>query len=88
VLAQDGNRLGDPAVLKMAVAIHEEEILPRLALAGPGFDLGHVDAIAARTLDAAYGEADAWCVKLVLIWLPSRRNVTALALNSMESFRC
>ena len=40
--------LAHPAVFHVAVAIDEEEIFPGLALAGAGFDLGHVDAIAAE----------------------------------------
>ena len=45
-------------------------------------------ATAARTLDAAYGEADAWGVKLVLIWLSNRRNVSPGISNSIESSIC
>src|SRR5947207_326674 len=45
LLLQMRNGLGDLLVMNMAVAINEEEIFPRLPLAGAGFDLGHVDAI-------------------------------------------
>jgi hypothetical protein len=48
VLAQELDGLAQPAVFHVSLAIYKEDVLPGLALAGPGFDLGHVDAIAAE----------------------------------------
>ena len=58
MLAEQLDGLGDFRVLKMAVAINEEEIFPRLALAGARFDLRHVDLVPAERGDGLVQRAD------------------------------
>jgi len=57
-LAQQGDGLGDLLFLRVAVAIYEEEILPRLPLARTRFDPGHVDAVAPERGEGAVQRAD------------------------------
>ena len=45
------DRLGHFSILKMSRAINEEKVFPRLAFAGAGFDLGHVDLELAKDGD-------------------------------------
>src|SRR5689334_17904431 len=58
LLLQMRDGLGDLLVVNVAVAINEEEILPRLPLAGAGFDLGHVDAITPERRQRVVQRAD------------------------------
>ena len=57
MLAEFGDGLGDFRILRMAGAIDEEEIFPRLAFAGARFDLRHVDLEAAERGDGGMQRA-------------------------------
>ena len=56
--AEFGDGAGDLAVFRVAVAIDEEEIFPRLALAGAGFDFRHVQFEFAKRAERAVQRAD------------------------------
>src|SRR5690606_11064690 len=51
LLADLFQRLRDTGLLRMAIEVHEEDVIPLLAPRRPGFDPGHVDLVARERLE-------------------------------------